>query len=152
MTRRGKLEDVAAGILGSFVSRNNDVGGYWGLGLLRSLADRQRTSTLRLDLLGQGVEPSDRLIAAIAAKYREALQRQLARRGIAKDVVTEAEIQIDFNAEASIFSSLPTYGEPTRCSIRLLDDRGREYRRSLRTACSPHDPRRESRRRRESPS
>lgn len=45
MTRRGELKDVALGVLGSFVSRNNDVDGYWCLGLLRALADAQRVST-----------------------------------------------------------------------------------------------------------
>jgi hypothetical protein len=29
-----KLKSVAAGLLGSFVSRNNDIGGYWGIGVL----------------------------------------------------------------------------------------------------------------------
>lgn len=145
MTRRGELKDVALGVLGSFVSRNNDVDGYWCLGLLRALADAQRVSSLRLDLTGQATEPRDELTALTAATYREALLRQLARRGIAQGVISKAEIHVDFNASASVFASLPTYGQPTRCSICLLDERGQEHRQTVMTACATHDPKRESR-------
>ncbi len=148
MAKRGELKDVASGLLGSFVSRNNDVDGYWSLGLLRSLADRRGRRTLRLDLIARTAEPSEELVDRLAARYGDMLGRHLARRGIAASAVVEAEVEIEFDTPASIFSSLPTYGTPTRCSVRLLDDRGREQRQSIRTACAPHDPSRESRSRR----
>jgi hypothetical protein len=148
MTRRGRLSDVAAGILGSFVSRNNDFDGYWSLGLLHALARREHSAAVLLDLLEQSGSPVDDLTTTIASNYGHMLERQLARQRIARSSITKAEVRVVFNIEASVFVSLPTYGAPTLCTMLLRDDRGREYSRSVRTASAPHDPTRESRRRR----
>ena len=146
MTRRGELKDVASALLGSFVSRNNDVGGYWGLGLLRSAADRDRTNMLYFDLKAASAAPGDPTAASISQTYRDLLARQLARRRIPSGFVLKAEITVQFAIEESLFASMPTYGEPVRCAVLLVDGRGREYRQSALTACAPHDPTRESRR------
>jgi hypothetical protein len=92
----------------------------------------------------QTADPPDRLTTSITARYGDALQRQLARRNIKSSTIVRAEVQVDFHVPENGLASLPTYGEPTRCSVVLADDRGREYRRSVVTACAPHDPKRES--------
>jgi hypothetical protein len=144
MTRRGELKDFAAGLLGSFVSRNNDAGGYWGLGLLRSLADRRGMNLLLFDLKAGSAEPQDPTALRIAQAYRDKLGHHLARRRIPSGVVVRAEITVEFGLEAPV-TPAPTYGQPVRGTALLVDPRNREHRRSALTTCAPHDPARESR-------
>jgi hypothetical protein len=91
MARR-ELLDVAAAVAGSFVSRNNDVNGYWGLGLLRSYADRNGVRFLRFDILEGDHEPKSDAPALVTDAYRRILARQLTTRRIARGIVTKAEI------------------------------------------------------------
>jgi hypothetical protein len=145
MTRRGELTDLAAGLLGSFASRNNDVGGYWTLGLLRSLADRAGARLLRFDLRTGTAEPLAPITATVARVYGYKLEQQLTRRRIPAGVVSSAEITVEFGVQADPFRPAPTYGEPVRCTVVLVDYRNRVYRVSRLTNCGPHDPARERR-------
>jgi hypothetical protein len=53
--RPGKLTSVAEAVLGSFVSRNNDVDGWWAIGLLASWL--QPPKQLTIDLLAGTSHP-----------------------------------------------------------------------------------------------
>jgi hypothetical protein len=53
MARRKALKNVCSGILGSFVSRNNDCEGYWGMGILYRFAKERGKSDLMIDLLNR---------------------------------------------------------------------------------------------------
>jgi hypothetical protein len=108
VTRRGKLNDVAASVLGSFISRNNDVDGYCGMGPLHALADRTQRATVCLDLIGTTGVPSDDLAARIAAAYGDTLQRQVARCGLSGSVFVAAEMRVDFDVKVSVLTSFPT--------------------------------------------
>ena len=145
MTRRGELRDIGSGLVGSFVSRNNDVGGYWALGLLRSLADRGRTRVLRFDLKTGSSEPPAPPAERVAQTYRERLEEHLARKGIPNDFIVQAILTVEFGVEATPFTPAPTDGQLVRCTALLLDRRNREHRHVALTACAPHDPTREIR-------
>jgi hypothetical protein len=145
MTRRGELRAVLTGLLGSFVSRNNDVDGYWGLGLLRSFADRSGMGVLHLDLKTGSAEPRDPTAERIAQAYREKLEHHLSRLRISSDLVMKAELSVEFELQTSPRTPEPTYGQPVRCTMLLVDRRNREHRRSAVTTCAPHDPTRERR-------
>jgi hypothetical protein len=145
MTRRGQLTDVAAGLVGSFVSRNNDIGGYWALGLLRSLSDRVGVTLLRLDLRTASAEPADPTALDVARSYSAELQRHLGRRRIPNNVVIKAEINVQFLLSAQSLRSASTYGQPVRCTVLLVDRQKRVHQRSLLTNCAPHNPARERR-------
>lgn len=145
MTRRGELKDIAAGLLGSFVSRNNDVDGYWGLGLLRSFADRSGMNLLRFDLKAGSADPRDPTALQIAQAYGHRLEHHLARRRIPNGVVIRAEITVEFGLDATPFTPAPTYGQPVRCTALLINRGNREHRCSTLTTCAPHDPARERR-------
>jgi hypothetical protein len=54
------LKGIAGGILGSFLSRNNDLDGYWGMGILRLLAQEHGVEMVYLDLLAGTCMPPDR--------------------------------------------------------------------------------------------
>jgi hypothetical protein len=63
---------VANGLAGSFISRNNDVGGYWGLGKLRL-----RFEQINIDLLSKQLSPADGEFQDMVNRYAEWLKRQL---------------------------------------------------------------------------
>jgi hypothetical protein len=143
--RHRELLDVAAAVAGSFVSRNNDVNGYWGLGLLRSNADRIGVRALRLDILDRDADANNDAPALVADVYRHFLARQLATRKIARGVIMKAEIFVTFDPDAPNTPSAPTYGAPFSCTVRLTDDRGRQFERVHNGCCAPHDALRELR-------
>lgn len=144
MARR-ELLDVAAAVAGSFVSRNNDVNGYWGLGLLRAHADRNGLRSLRFDILEQDADAQGGAPALVADAYRRVLARQLAIRRIKPGIVTKAEILLTFDPDEPNTPSASTYGAPFSCTARLTDHRGREFERVRAGCCAPHNPLRELR-------
>ncbi len=144
VTRRKELNGVAAGLVGSFVSRNNDVGGYWALGQLRSLADAKHVAEIRLDILHGSAAPDAHLSAIVAERYGWMLQRQLLGRRIQPAWVQRAEISLAFQIDEADVPAWASYGEPFRCTALLVDDRGGEHQRSVVGRCAPHDPARES--------
>lgn len=145
LTGTRKLLDVAAGIAGSFVSRNNDLDGYWSLGALRSCADSKHLQTLRLDILSGRAEPEHESLVRVAEAYRQVLARQLATRSIAHEVMVSAEVEITFYRDLRNAPSAATYGSPFSCTVRLTDHRDRTFERTIVGHCAPHDPRRERR-------
>ncbi len=45
-----RLNDVPHGLLGKFASRNNDIKGYWGIGVLKQYAVKYDLTKLIFDL------------------------------------------------------------------------------------------------------
>lgn len=58
MIRRKQLKNLAYGIAGRFTSRNNDLNGYWALGILYSAAEDAGTNRVRLDIISQTATPT----------------------------------------------------------------------------------------------
>ncbi len=144
MARR-ELLDLAAAIAGSFVSRNNDIDGYWSLGVLRSYADHHNLRSLRFDILDPDAVQGRDLLNLISDKYRSVLARQLTVRKIARATLSKAEITLTFDPSGPNLPAAPTYGAPFSCVVRLTDHRGREFERGLLGCCTPHNPLRELR-------
>jgi hypothetical protein len=142
---RRELLDVAGALAGSFVSRNNDVDGYWSLGLLRAYADGNHVGSLRFDIMNGGADPENDLLRRVAVAYRRALGQQLTTRRIAREVVAKAAIVLTFDRDALSAPPAATRGAPFSCTVRLTDHRGREFERTITGHCDPHDPRRELR-------
>lgn len=137
-----RLKGIADGLLGTFVSRNNDIGGYWALGILRLYAIRKDLSEITIDLLN--VEASTALhspISLISRKYREWLINQLNKSGIERARLTNAEIKVKFSTFVEFPDAIrETRGEPYVCTVVLTADNGVTYMRSKLSCCAPHDP------------
>lgn len=140
---RGVLNELAI----SFVGRNNDLDGYWAMGQLRSFADRTRALEITFDLIeGQANPPKD-LPQKIALAYAVWLRRRLTKLQLPLERVARAEVRISFGEHMGESSSPQvTWGDPFTCFIRLTDDRGVSYARTVGSWCGPHDSSREWRR------
>ena len=51
MSAYKQLKGIAAGLAGTFISRNNDVDGYWGMGVIYSEVSARGVSAVTFSLL-----------------------------------------------------------------------------------------------------
>ena len=139
---RRSLRGVADGVLTAFLSRNGDVAGYWGVGVLCRFALEQDTDAVELDLLASRVTPASHRFGALMDRGRDGLRRHLEALALHEDLVTEARVRISFELTDREHAASTRY----RCSVTLVDDRGVAFERHASGWCWPHDPTRESRR------
>ena len=147
MAKRKELKSIASGLCGSFISRNNDVSGYWGIGRLNLLARQCNVQTVHIDLLMQSMSPTSPQFSKLVTGYSQILQSRLFARRIPANFVVSATIELDFKPELSLIKNVPiaTWGAPFGLNVTLVDDRGTNHAVSGYSYCGPHDPLRESR-------
>lgn len=145
MARRRELKNIASGLMCSFISRNNDVGGYWGIGKLCSLAQDSATTCVELDLLSKTVLPESAEFSKLLRGYNSLLQRHLAARNIPDCWVTSAFIELDFSPIEHPEKQVPiiTWGSLFKLSVTILDDRSRKHTVSTYGYCAAHNSRTE---------
>lgn len=147
MPRRKELKGIAFGIASSFSSRNNDVDGYWALGVLYKLAAEAGSYCFSLNLKDGESAPAFLFSRRIADPYCAFLGEQLEKKGFAWGHVASAIIAVDFNVSPTkkqiMFKS--TWGEPFVCRVHLTDDLNRVWSSEFRGWCGIHDPVREHR-------
>lgn len=121
---------------GAFVSRNNDVGGYWALGKLYKLAQTSGLSEIRVDLVGSALEPSSPEFADMVRDFRQMLVGQVAARRLSGEWLKAADIRVTFSGKKSARGS----GDMFECLVTLTDDLGRRHEARGSGACWAHDP------------
>jgi len=135
---------LANGLVESFVSRNNDVDGYWGVGKLYAFAHVHQTTEVTIDLLTQEIFPYSESLAAIAQNYGEKLVSMLDAYGGCITWVAVAQIVLTFSSNGT--GTLTRRGDPFTCCCRITDDRGQRYQAVSEGHCRPHNPAMEIRR------
>lgn len=141
MPRRSELSGIAAGLAGSFASRNNDVNGYWALGLLSLYAKKHDARYVSINLLPVAPPLTDTLFSAVAKRHAYLLASLVERQGLPSSWLTAASVAVEFESVSS--KSRPIAGHadalPFQCSVVLRDDRGTAYKAISRGWCSPHN-------------
>lgn len=147
MPKRKELKDVAAGIAASFVSRNNDINGYWGMGILYKNADEVKTNNVQLDLCSLKSKPRAINASSAIRQYHDFLVKQLQSRGYEKENVKKAIIELEFQQPPTEQEKLlkNIWGDPFLCKVIITDDLDKEHIFKTRSCCWKHDPKRESR-------
>ena len=51
MARRRELKSIASGIAAHCVSRNNDIGGYWAMGIIYGIANERGVDSVSVDIM-----------------------------------------------------------------------------------------------------
>jgi hypothetical protein len=146
MSKRKELMGIASGLLGSFVSRNNDFDGYWGIGMLCSHSVENGGQPIMLDLIDRTISPPNTRLQEIAANYGNLLLTHLERRAIPASRVQQCQILLKFNLTGINRNEVPqtTHGSPFFCEVNLKSVAGNVYTASRYGWCDPHDPSRES--------
>jgi hypothetical protein len=140
MPRRRELRGAAHGLLGAFVSRNNDVAGYWALGKLYKHAKATSVDEVRVDLVKSTIMPPNAQFAGMIEFFNQMLASQLEARGLPSDWLTAAEIAVRFTGQKD--ANQP--GDTFECSVTLTDDRRRPHQARASGACWVHSAFRES--------
>jgi hypothetical protein len=96
MPAKKRLTNIANGLCGSFISRNNDLDGHWAIGKLRSLADQHRQTTVVLDLLTLSAQPASAQCSDVFERYCRLLATLAQRSRIPFADITVARIALDF--------------------------------------------------------
>jgi len=141
MPRRRELRGAAHGLLGAFVSRNNDVGGYWALGKLYKHAEATGVAEVRVDMVRSIITPPNAQFAGMVEYFHQMLSRQLASRALPSDWLSAAEITVQFTGQ----NDAKEPGDMFECLVSLTDDRGRQHQARASGSCWAHSPFRESR-------
>ncbi|MFV1883891.1 MAG: hypothetical protein ACMZ7B_05360 [Balneola sp.] len=144
MPRRRRLKDLAAGISTKFISRNNDLYGYWALGILYKDLSHLSLNGLSLNLLTGKSSPELKNGNEVAEKFKEYFSSQIKIRRFEQDQVKQAILTLQFEAHPSKehLSSIgiSKRGKPFNCSVLILDDLGNNYFFVSKGWCAKHDP------------
>jgi len=144
--KRRTLKNIAYGVAGRFVSRNNDVNGYWALGLFYSAASENGTNHACLDLLAETTNPEFRYSSHAVSAFKNYLDVRLEQE-LLTGHVTLARIDIQFNVEPGPLDLQYrcTWGDPFTCTVTITDDRNITREAKLRGWCGHHDSKKERR-------
>ncbi len=138
MPRRRELKSIASGIASFCVSRNNDIFGYWGVGMICRLALTQGIKAVSIDLDCRHDDGPE--LAAFRAGFLERFQA--ARHGLSSFVRGFA---VEFRFDPYSWSEVRGQYFRVTCCLHIIDDLGKRRSASAETFCYPHDPRFETR-------
>lgn len=141
MGRRKELKNIAYGLINSFVSRNNDVFGYWGIGKLYSHMLTSGRLEIKIDLVHANIEPLSDEFRFLVLEYSQRLFEQLEKRKVKNSCIISAEIIITGYPNEPI----PMLGNiaPNRlnCKLIIKDDLNKIHFAENEVWCREHNPR-----------
>lgn len=135
MPRRRQFNGICSDILASFVSRYNDLEGYWALGQYATFLMQAGEQHLLLQLQENSCLPACSRFIASATSYRRALMRLMAANEMPPNWLADACIRFSLMGPMRAF-----------CEIEITSDLGKVYRANRMIAVKPHNPLYEHRR------
>ena len=141
------MKGIGANVARRFISRNNDVDGYWALGVFYRLCSNHDVKTFSLDLLSGASSPEANFSGAVAAPFRDLLYTQMRNNGLAEEQLVAAFAEVEFDLEPTLIEQRckKAWGDPFNCHIVLVDDLGTRRTCTIRGCCWMHDAAREHR-------
>ena len=146
MPRRKEIKGILHGFSSSFVSRNNDIKGFWGLGKLYKHAVSQNTNKVIIDILSNDIFPPKPSFRPYINVYAKTIFDDFSSRGLPHDWLMKATITINFNQDDQAEKVVVGYlGEPFIGTIVFVDDLNRQRSKIIQGRCRQHNPFRERR-------
>jgi hypothetical protein len=147
MPRRKEIRGISSGIASSFVSRNNDIDGYWAMGIFYQMASEKGDNKFVLDLVSGKSLPEFRFSKRVALPYHKYLLNQLEKKDLEEFHVTDAIVELEFNIAPTKRHTMFkwTWGEPFKCRVTITDDLGKKHAFEEYGWCGQHDPAKERR-------
>ena len=147
--RRKRLKGIAEGLAGKFISRYNDIGGYWGIGVIYLELSKMNLYSLTIDLKNNNITPSSLSHLVDLDIYKKFIDTQLENNDFKNKNVSKITIEIKFNVTASE-EHLKIYhcggSDPTECIVNITDDLNKTHTSIKRLWCWKHKPNWESKR------
>jgi len=152
MAKRSELKSVANGFLGNFCSRNNDIDGYWALGLFYQYVLQSQKNVFEIDLIGASKAQT---FNRNFENYRNAFEKRLIGLGFTKSFIVKAGVKITFektpikstyiNLDLRPLNMSLKEATPYICEVYIVSDQQKKYVVKAAGFCWPHDPKREAR-------
>lgn len=133
MPRRRELKNLASGMATYCVCRNNDIGGYWGLGVLCKHAQEISAAELSIEIM------SDDPVAAPEQAVRDNLRGRFSSHRRHLPELARA-ILVTFAFESYSKSDLRGTRFRGTCTVCIKDDWGVSRSASASQLCYPHNP------------
>ncbi len=154
MTKRRELKGVANSLLHSFISRNNDISGYWGIGKLYLLAKENNSDHVLIDLLKRRMNPNSNDFGDLFDRYQSYFSKFVEQKDSFGWVTTPTKIEavqifLSFNSTSDDkleYWARRHMGENFKCEVKIKTDLGKVYSSQIYGRCRLHDPRKERRR------
>ena len=147
MAKRKLLNGIAQGLATTFVSRYNNINGYWALGIMYSIASAKSNYTISLDL-GQNITvPNNNKLQKLSSKYCDKLRQLLKVNNLNLSFCKHIVIKITFDVPCTKNHLINrfTYGKPYTCIVTIIDDLGKIHEHTVLGWCARHNPFKESR-------
>ncbi|GEM_PF-1916376 len=141
MVRRKELKSVAESIADKFVSRYNDIGGYWTIGKIYRFLDTQETTEFTYDIIDQTSTPTYGAFDEIDKPYAQMLVSQCQNKGFC-NMPVGAKVILSFESENIINNGTmkKTGGRSFLCTVVIEDDIGQLWSGQRRDWCWKHQP------------
>ena len=139
MLSKRKLRHLAAGLLGTFISRYNDYEGYWAFGVMyREVYSSGNPVTL--DLIAKTALPDMPATANVSRTYGNYLREAIAKFGDPPEELMEAGVLIEFGLPPPVEQAWHgVTGDPFRCTVRLVNKQGGAATAQALQHCMPYD-------------
>lgn len=135
MARRIELRGISHDLLETFISRYNDLNGYWALGQYQAYLMNTHSSELRFNLVGMEPENMSHPFAAAVIYYRCAVLQMMSTKNMPKAWLAEGCITVK-----------PMSSRKVSCAVSLKADLGQAFIVMHEVEVWVHDPLRELRR------
>lgn len=135
MARRLEIQGICNELLDSFVSRYNDLNGYWALGVFQDFLQANPIDELYFDLVTDLQREKKPIFFQTSKYYHDTLKRQLKTRNMPLDWVESGSIKVRRTSPTEL-----------ACSIEIKTDIGRVFGSQRHIVARPHDPNIESQR------
>ena len=147
MAANKELHGILNDVLSSFVSRNNNLDGYWAIGKLHALSVSQEGFDISLDLVKTRAASSHQDIETVRETYHTLLVRLVKNREFSERVFVLVVITLMFDASVdSPNASSNVSKSKFLASIVAMDTHGGWYKHSISGWSRPHNPQLETRR------
>ncbi len=145
MPRRKELKSVAYGVADHFVSRYNEIDGYWALGILYKQANHNKIHTITLDIIKQEIHPNQIDPTDLLTYFHSYLNKLLINHHFKPAIIQKAIIEINFHIQATDLENLykNIYGDPFECTVYLTDDLHKTFFSKRRGCCKEHSKEKE---------
>ncbi|MFC3058039.1 hypothetical protein [Paenirhodobacter populi] len=135
MARRIEFQSIVHDGLAAFISRNNDLNGYWALGQLRNWIEDEGAALLVIPLVDDRFSDQKAQISPLSQRFAKTLQFLMESKNMPSEWIQDARFTIELTAPDCL-----------SCSFRVISDLGRSFEANRILSVQRHDPRRELRR------